>query len=126
MAHAEIVVEVEGLSFEGWLDDASDIGAELLGGLPVTLVLSRWGDEYYGPCDLTEEPADEMTEVVQVGDLAYWPAGRALCIFFGPTPASHGDEPRAASAVEVIGHVDVDPASLRALPDRVTTRVAHR
>ncbi len=47
------------------------------------------------------------------GDLAYWPPGRAFCVFFGPTPASRGDEIRPAFAVTVIGKVDGDATILK-------------
>jgi hypothetical protein len=52
---------------------------------------------------------EDGREVVELGDLGYWPPGRAFCIFFGPTPASRGDEIRPASAVTVIGKVQGDP-----------------
>jgi hypothetical protein len=42
---------------------------------------------------------------VEVGELGYWPVGRALCIFFGPTPVSHGDQPRAYSPVNLLGRI---------------------
>ena len=49
--------------------------------------------------------AEKARDVVDVGDLAYWPPGSAFCIFFGPTPASRGDECRAASPVNVVGKI---------------------
>ena len=51
---------------------------------------------------------DHGKEVVALGDLGYWPPGQAFCIFFGPTPASRGDEIRPASAVNVVGRVAGD------------------
>ncbi len=80
--------------------------------LPLDVKMQTWGDELYGtiPLDL---PLELPQEVVALGDLAYWPPGRALCIFFGPTPASMGDEPRAASDVTVFGHVDGDSSVFR-------------
>ena len=63
-----------------------------------------WGDEIYFDIGLTVL-AEAPREVVDVGDLAYWPPGRAFCIFFGPTPASHGGECRPASPVNVVGKV---------------------
>jgi hypothetical protein len=51
---------------------------------------------------------------VNVGDLAYWPEGPAFCIFFGPTPATYGKQPVAASAVNVFGRLKaVDKKALR-------------
>ena len=73
--------------------------------LPLEGRASRWGDELYFsvPLELAED--EDAREVVGVGDLAYWPPGPAVCIFWGPTPASSGPEPRAASAVNVFGHI---------------------
>lgn len=76
--------------------------------LPITGSANIWGDEiYFGiPVSLGEE-ADAEADV-EVGTLAYWPPGNAFCIFWGPTPASSGSQPRAASPVNVFGHVDGD------------------
>ena len=52
-------------------------------------------------------------EVVELGDLGYWPPGHAFCIFFGPTPASRGGEIRPASAVTVIGQIQGDAAGFK-------------
>jgi hypothetical protein len=73
--------------------------------LPLQGRANRWGDEIYFaiPVKLDE---DEAQEEVQVGDLAYWPPGNALCIFWGPTPASQADEPRAASPVNVFARIE--------------------
>ena len=72
--------------------------------LPIEGRANRWGDEIYFsiPVDMAE---DDSQEEVAVGDIAYWPPGSALCIFWGPTPASHAEEPRAASPVNVFGHI---------------------
>ncbi len=80
--------------------------------LPIEARASTWGDEiYFGiPVHLPEEHAQD---VVQLGDVAYWPPGHAFCIFFGPTPMSRGNEIRPASAVNVVGHIDGDPLGFR-------------
>jgi len=59
------------------------------------------------------ELASDARADVEVGEFGYWPVGRAFCIFFGPTPASRGDKPRAASPVNPVGHLLDDPAPLR-------------
>jgi hypothetical protein len=56
---------------------------------------------------------EKSKQIVEIGDLAYWPPGRALCIFFGPTPASLGKEPRAASPVNVFGKITSDSTAFR-------------
>lgn len=75
--------------------------------LPIEATANTWGDEiYFGiPVDAGLEAGQE---VVELGDLGYWPPGRAFCIFFGRTPASRGDEIRPASSVTVIGRVEGD------------------
>lgn len=73
-------------------------------GLPFKARANRWGDEIYFSIPVTASP-EKTKVVVKKGTLAYWPPGRALCIFFGPTPASVGDEIRAASPVGVFGRV---------------------
>jgi uncharacterized protein len=81
--------------------------------LPIIGIGQRWGDEIYFdiPVQMALEP--DAREVVQAGELAYWPTGNAFCIFFGPTPASQGDEIRAASAVNIVGCIEGDPSVLR-------------
>ncbi|HIC94889.1 MAG TPA: hypothetical protein EYP09_11690 [Anaerolineae bacterium] len=77
--------------------------------LPIEARANTWGDEIYFaiPVHLEEQDAQE---VVEKGDLGYWPPGHAFCIFFGPTPASRGDEIRPASPVNVFGKIVGDPA----------------
>ena len=71
------------------------------------------------------EPA--AREVMEIGEVAYWPPGRALCVFFGPTPASAGAEPRAASPVNPVGALsgesDALVATLSSLPGSVRARL---
>jgi len=82
--------------------------------LPINARANTWGDEIYFsiPVHLGE---DDGQEVVELGDLGYWPSGNAFCIFFGPTPASRGDEIRPASAVNVFGHLEDDPLVFKAV-----------
>lgn len=73
--------------------------------LPLSASGSYWGDEFYFaiPVKADEEPG--ASDVVEVGAIAYWPPGKCLCLFWGPTPASHGNECRAADPVNVVGRV---------------------
>ena len=84
--------------------------------LPITGRANRWGDEIYFeiPVRLAGENAKD---VVEAGDLGYWPPGRAFCIFFGPTPVSRGNEIRPASPVNVFGRVEGEAKELRSVRD---------
>jgi hypothetical protein len=83
--------------------------------LPIEARGNTWGDEIYFSIPVKLGPENGQ-EVVQLGDLGYWPPGTAFCIFFGPTPASRGSEIRPASPVNVFGRVDGDPTVFRRVP----------
>jgi hypothetical protein len=76
--------------------------------LPITGFANLWGDEIYFSIPV-QIPAENPKNVVDLGDLAYWPPGNAFCIFYGPTPMSRGNEIRPASAVNVFGKISGDP-----------------
>ena len=88
--------------------------------LPIEAKGETWGDEIYFDIGVRAAP-ESPREVVECGDLAYWPPGQAFCIFFGPTPMSRGDEIRPASAVNVVGRIAGDPAVFKRV--RAGTRV---
>jgi len=77
--------------------------------LPIEAKGNLWGEEIYFAIPVKTGLEAGAREVVSAGELGYWPTGHAFCIFFGPTPASQGDEIRAASAVNMIGKVSSDP-----------------
>jgi len=77
--------------------------------LPIEGKANLWGEEIYFAIPVKTGLEKGSREVVAPGELGYWPTGHAFCIFFGPTPASRGDEIRAASAVNIIGKVLSDP-----------------
>lgn len=76
--------------------------------LPIEARANTWGDEIYFSIPVEVE-AENPREVVELGDLGYWPPGSAFCIFFGLTPASRGAEIRPASPVNVFGRILGDP-----------------
>ena len=85
--------------------------------LPLSARANTWGDEIYFPIPVEQKLDQTAVELVEVGDLGYWPTGRAFCIFFGPTPLSRGDEIRPASAVNIVGKVLGDPRAFKAVRD---------
>lgn len=84
--------------------------------LPIKGNANRWGDEIYFsiPVNMREEKARAE---VEVGSVAYWPPGKALCIFFGPTPVSKHGEPRAYSPVNVFAKIVGDPTVFKNVQD---------
>jgi len=102
-----ILISVGGVEVEAVLNDAHT--ADLIyEALPIEETYSTWGDEIYFGIPI-EASLENGQEVVEVGDLGYWPPGHAFCIFYGRTPASQGDEIRPASPVNVVGKVMGDP-----------------
>jgi len=81
--------------------------------LPLDLPFNTWGDEIYFEIPVDMGLDEKAQEEVSVGDLGYWPAGRAFCIFFGPTPKSTAGKIIPASAVNMIGRVKDDVAQLK-------------
>jgi hypothetical protein len=91
--------------------------------LPIEAAGNRWGDEIYFAIPV-EMKTEKGQVVVQAGDLGYWAPGTAFCIFFGRTPASRGDEIRAASEVTVIGRLRGDPTVFRVVRDGTVVRLS--
>jgi len=92
---------------EAELNDGPTAGA-ILDALAIHGSAQRWGGEIYFSIPVSCVLEDDSRDVLEAGELAYWPPGRAFCIFFGPTPASQGDEIRAASAVNIVGRLTGD------------------
>ena len=82
---------------------------EIYNSLPLDGAANRWGDEIYFVIPVRLDAEKGATEVVEEGDLAYWPEGSCFCIFFGKTPASTEDQIMAASKVNVFGKIVGDP-----------------
>jgi len=91
------------VTVEAELND-SRTAAAIVKALPIEAKAETWGDEIYFSIGRSL-PGESPREVVELGDLGYWPPGQAFCIFFGPTPMSRGDEIRPASAVNIVGRV---------------------
>ncbi|MBW1696210.1 MAG: hypothetical protein JRH18_03190 [Deltaproteobacteria bacterium] len=91
----------------GILNDSATADA-IWNALPISARANTWGDEIYFEIPVKAEEEKDATDLVDLGTLAYWPPGNAFCIFFGPTPASRGEEIRAASAVNLVGKIEGD------------------
>ena len=87
--------------------------------LPFTVKLHIWGDEIYSsesPIDVTEENAQSP---VSLNDVAYWPTGKAVCLFYGPTPIGKKGEITPASPVNVIGKIITPDKSVLKITDGI-------
>ncbi len=111
---AKINLSVENVSLEAQLFDTPTAN-KILESLPLESSVKVWGDEIYFDIPLSLEQEPDARQDVEVGDLAYWPAGPAFCIFFGPTPVSADDQPRAYSPVNVFGRVSGDAGKFKTI-----------
>ncbi len=119
----DIVIIAGDQRLNGFLDDSPSARA-LADALPIDGHAQLWGDEiYFSVPQVVAELDESAAVVVNVGDLGYWPTGRALCIFFGLTPTSVPGEIRPASAVNRIGRVTDDPCCLKLVKEGAPVRV---
>ena len=99
-----IRITVGEVALEANLNDTAT-AAKIGEALPIRTSFNTWGDEIYFSIPVDSELDDSAQEVVEIGDLGYWPPGNAFCIFFGLTPVSEPGRIMPASAVNVIGKV---------------------
>jgi hypothetical protein len=98
-----------------WRD--TETARKLLAALPFSASGSYWGGEFYFSAPVRAACEKDACEVVEPGTVAFWVDGSCLCIFWGPTPASQGQECRAASNVNIVGKV-TNPEVLPGLKGR--------
>jgi len=91
--------------------------------LPLEAPANVWGEEIYFTIPVELPQSADARAAVDVGTVAFWSPGSALCLFFGPTPISRTGEIRAASPVNVFGHIDGDVTPLKRVRDGETVRV---
>ncbi|MFP3927656.1 MAG: cyclophilin-like fold protein [Desulfobacteraceae bacterium] len=119
----EIRITAGDLTISGELND-SPTARMIAEALPFATRFNTWGEEIYFPIPVEAGLDQTAREVVEAGDLGYWPEGRAFCIFFGPTPMSSPGKIVPASAVNVIGRVHGDPARFKEVMDAESITVA--
>jgi hypothetical protein len=109
-----ICIRIGELAMEAELAD-TPTARKIAAVLPIQTSFNTWGDEIYFAIPVTAELEADAQEVVEIGDLGYWPAGNAFCIFFGQTPISQPGKIMPASAVNIIGSVIGDAAAFKSV-----------
>jgi len=109
----QIKIEFENTSIDAVLNN-SETADKIKKILPLSNSVNIWGDEIYFSIGVNDGEIDSK-EVVELGDLGYWPPGNAFCLFFGLTPASEGDKIMPASPVNIIGKILSDLEILKSI-----------
>ena len=84
----------------------------LLASLPFESTASRWGAEVYFEAPFHSALEDDARAEMGIGEVAYWPDGNSIALFFGRTPASTNDKPKAYSPCNIVGSIEGSPAIL--------------
>ncbi len=118
----KITITVGSVSLLAELND-SPTAQEIWDILPVTTSACTWGNEVYFTIPVVMPEASDACATVDVGTVAYWPMRHALCVFYGPTPSSQNDRPRAYSPVNIVGRILDDAQKLHIVREGVGVRV---
>ncbi len=120
----QIKIEFENTSIDAVLNN-SETADKIKKILPLSNSVNTWGDEIYFSIGVNDGEIDSE-EVVELGDLGYWPPGNAFCLFFGLTPASEGDKIMPASPVNIIGKILSDLEILKSIKsgEKVSVKLA--
>ncbi len=112
----KINITIGKLTMEADLND-TPTAQKIYGILPIKSGFNTWGEEIYFTVPVDSELDSSAREVVEAGDLGYWPTGQAFCIFFGQTPMSSQGKIVPASAVNIIGKVLGNPEDFKSVMD---------
>ena len=91
------------ITIEGILNE-TETAKKIWSSLPLDSSVNTWGDEIYFSVQVDNE-LENSQEIVDLGDIGFWPPGNAICLFFGPTPNSSEGEIRPASSVNIVGKI---------------------
>ena len=104
-------------------DDSTPTVRALLSSLPFEARVHRWGDEIYFETPFHSDLEPDARAEMSIAEVAFWPEGDALAIFFGPTPVSRESEPRAYSPCNIVGRIDAAPEALRSAAEGMPVRL---
>jgi hypothetical protein len=118
-----ILITAGAVEMQAELNDGPT-GQQIWEALPIEGRANTWGDEIYFEIPVVAAQEANARAQMEVGELGYWPVGHAFCIFFGPTPVSTDDRPRAYSPVNVLGTVSGDATAFRSVRNGATVRLS--
>ncbi len=119
MANPRFIIDDMEIGFS-FIDKNPETKKRIRENIPLEGNASKWGNEIYFDTGIDIPEEDTQTEI-PVGGVAFWPSGNAVCIFWGATPASNNDEPRAAGPVNLFGEIE-DVDKMRDLQSGVSVR----
>ncbi len=120
-----ITISTEDITVDAQLG-TNATAVKILAALPFESTANTWGNEIYFSIPVTVNQAPDARADVEIGDLAYWPMGEAFCIFFGRTPVSRNDKPRAYSPVNVFGRILDDVTVFKKIANGAQIRVVRK
>ena len=99
------IPELENITIS--LDDTNSpkTSANILDSLPFSVNAHLWGEEIYTDESPITQAEENAKDLVDLNDVAYWPSGKAICLFFGPTPIGKKGEIKPYSPVNIIGKI---------------------
>jgi len=117
-----VMIKVANITLRAELFDTA-CARKIVERLPIEARPEEWGDEFYFTIPVTDALDETATVKVKVGDIGYWPPGKAMAIFFGKTPMSTGSDPVPASAVNLVGKIMDDATVLKKAKGAVKIRI---
>ena len=117
-----VMIKVANITLRAELFDTA-CAKKIVERLPIEARPEEWGDEFYFTIPVTDALDETATVKVKVGDIGYWPPGKAMAIFFGKTPMSTGSDPVPASAVNLVGKIVDDATVLKNAKGAVKIRI---
>jgi len=117
-----VMIKVANITLRAELFDTA-CAKKIVRTLPIEAKPEEWGDEFYFTIPVTDSLDETATVKVKVGDIGYWPPGKAMAIFFGTTPMSTGSDPVPASAVNLVGKIIDDATVLKKAKGAVKIRI---
>ena len=100
-------ITIDKIIFEVFLFE-SPTAHKIWNSLPISSNIKTWGKEIYFYIDVVANKEPNAKSIIEFGEIAYWPTGKAIAIGFGKTPISQKDEIRLAEDSNIWGETKFD------------------